>query len=138
MHGELLKLGINIAESSVGKYMVRRKKPPSQSWRTFLENHAQQLASIDFFTVRTVRFQVLYMFLVLAHERRRILHFNLTAHPTAEWAGQQLGEAFPFAELPRYLRDRDAIFGHDFQEHVRGMGITRFCLHRARLGSEPM
>jgi len=78
LHGELLKLGINIAESSVSKYMVRRNKPPSQSWRTFLENHAQQLVSVDFFTVPTIRFQVLYVFLVLAHERRRILHFNVT------------------------------------------------------------
>jgi putative transposase len=124
IHGELFKLGINIAESSVSKYMVRRNKPPSQTWRTFLENHAQQLVSIDFFTVPTIRFQVLYVFLVLAHDRRRILHFNVTAHPTAEWTGQQLREAFPFAQLPRYLlRDRDAIFGHEFREQVRDMGI---------------
>src|SRR3974377_462142 len=114
----------NIAESSVSKYMVRRNKPPSQSWRTFLENHAPQLVSIDFFTVPTIHFQVLYVFLVLAHDRRRILHFNVTAHPTAEWTGQQLREAFPFAQLPRYLlRDRDAIFGDDFREHVLDMGI---------------
>ena len=120
IHGELLKLGIDVAESSVSKYMQRRHKPPSQTWRTFLENHVQQLVSIDFFTVPTIRFQVLYVFLVLAHERRRILHFNVTAHPTAEWTGQQLREA----QLPRYLlRDRDAIFGHDFREQVRDMGI---------------
>src|SRR6266513_2685456 len=124
IHGELLKLGIDIGESSVSKYMVRCRKPPSQTWRTFLENHAQQLVSIDFFTVPTIRFQVLYVFLVLAHDRRRILHFNVTAHPTADWTGQQLREAFPFAQLPRYLlRDRDAIFGDDFREHVREMGI---------------
>ena len=124
IHGELLKLGIDIAESSVSKYMVRRHKPPSQTWRTFLENHVQQLVSIDFFTVPTIRFQVLYVFLVLAHDRRRILHFNVTAHPTAQWTRQQLREAFPFAQLPRYLlRDRDAIFGHEFQEQVRDMGI---------------
>jgi len=104
--------------------MLRCRKPPSQTWRTFLENHAQQLVSIDFFTVPTIRFQVLYVFLVLAHDRRRILHFNVTAHPTADWTGQQLREAFPFAQLPRYLlRDRDAIFGDDFREHVRDMGI---------------
>jgi putative transposase len=78
IHGELLKLGIDIGESSVSKYMVRNRKPPSQTWRTFLENHAQQLVSIDFFTVPTIRFQVLYVFLVLAHDRRRILHFNVT------------------------------------------------------------
>jgi hypothetical protein len=76
--------------------MARRGKPPSHTWRTFLENHAKQLVSIDFFTVPTIRFQVLYVFLVLAHERRRIVHFNVTAHPTAEWTEQQLREAFPF------------------------------------------
>ena len=124
IHGELLKLGIDIGESSVRKCMVRGRKPPSQTWRTFLENHAQQLVSIDFFTVSTLRFQVLYVFLVLAHDRRRILHFNVTAHPTAEWTGQQLREAFPFEQLPRYLlRDRDAIFGDDFREQVRDLGI---------------
>lgn len=105
--------------------MVRSRKPPSQTWRTFLENHAKQLVSIDFFTVPTIRFQILYVFLVLAHDRRRILHFNVTAHPTAEWTGQQLREAFPFAQLPRYLlRDRDAIFGNDFRAQVRNMGIS--------------
>src|SRR5439155_294524 len=87
--------------------MVRCRKPPSQTWRTFLENHAKQLVSIDFFTVPTIRFQVLYVFLVLAHDRRRILHFNVTAHPTADWTGQQLREAFPFAQLPRYLPSAD-------------------------------
>jgi len=124
IHGELLKLGIDIGETSVSKYMVRSRKPPSQSWRTFLENHLQQLVSIDFFTVPTIRFQVLYVFLVLAHDRRRILHFNVTAHPTAEWTGQQLREAFPFDQLPRYLlRDRDAIFGDDFRRQVTDMAI---------------
>ena len=119
IHGELLKLGIDIGESSVSKYMVRGRTPPSQTWRTFLENHRTQLVSIDFFTVPTIRFQVLYVFLVLAHDRHRIQHFNVTAHPTAEWTGQQLREAFPFAQLPRYLlRDRDAIFGNDFREQV--------------------
>ena len=124
IHGELLKIGIDIGETSVGKYMVHGRKPASQTWRTFLENHAQQLVSIDFFTVPTIRFQVLYVFLVLAHDRRRILHFNVTARPTAEWAGQQLREAFPFDQLPRYLlRDRDAIFGNEFRRQVRDMGI---------------
>jgi putative transposase len=124
IHGELLKLGIDIGASSVSKYMVRCRKPPSQIWRTFLENHAKQLVSIDFFTVPTIRFQVLYVFLVLAHDRRRILHFNVTTHPTTEWTGQQLREAFPFDQLPRYLlRDRDAIFGDHFRGQVRAMGI---------------
>jgi putative transposase len=124
IHGELLKLGIDIGETSVSKYMVRRRSPPSQTWRTFLENHVKTTVSIDFFTVPTIRFQVLYVFLVLAHDRRRILHFNVTAHPTAEWTGQQLREAFPFEEVPRYLlRDRDGIFGADFTKEVRNLGI---------------
>src|SRR5213080_2653540 len=124
IHGELLKLGIDIGESSVSKYMLRCRKPPSQTWRTFLENHAQQLVSIDFFTVPTLRFQVLYVFLVLAHDRRRILHFGVTAHPTAEWTAQQLRDAFPWDTAPSYLlRDRDRIFGDDFSKQVQDMGI---------------
>ncbi len=87
IHGELPKLGIDIGETSVGKYIVRKRKPPSQNWRTFLENHVKTMVSIDFFTVSTIRFQVLYVFLVLAHDRRRIVHFNVTAHPTGEWTG---------------------------------------------------
>jgi transposase InsO family protein len=124
IHGELLKLGIDIGETSVGKYIVRNRKPPSQTWRTFLENHVNTTVSIDFFTVPTIRFQVLYVFLVLAHDRRRIVHFNVTAHPTAEWTGQQLREAFPFEQVPRHLlRDRDAIFGSEFRKDVKAMGI---------------
>jgi putative transposase len=124
IHGELLKLGIDIGETSVGKYIVRKRKPPSQTWRTFLENHVQTMVSIDFLTVPTIRFQVLYVFLVLAHDRRRIVHFNVTAHPTAEWTGQQLREAFPFEQVPRYLlRDRDRIFGGEFRKDVEAMGI---------------
>ncbi len=124
IHGELLKLGIDIGETSVSKYMLRCRKPVSQTWRTFLENHVSQLVSVDFFTVPTIRFQVLYVFLVLAHDRRRVLHFNVTRHPTAEWTGQQLRNAFPYDKIPRYLlRDRDAIFGNDFREQVRDMGI---------------
>ena len=124
IHGELLKLGIDIGESSVTKYMVRGRKPPFQTWRTFLENHLSQIASVDFFTVPSIRFQVLYVFLVLAHDRRRVLHFNVTTHPTAEWTGQQLREAFPFDQFPLYLlRDRDAIFGQEFRDQVRDMGI---------------
>jgi len=124
IHGELLKLGLEIGETSVGKYMLRRRKPPSQTWRTFLENHVKELVSVDFFTVPTVRFQVLYVFLVLAHDRRRVIHFNVTAHPTAEWTGQQLREAFPFDQSPRFLlRDRDGIFGDDFRKQVNDMKI---------------
>jgi transposase InsO family protein len=101
LRGELLKLGINVGETSVSKYLVRNRKPPSQTWRTFLENHVKSLVSVDFFTVPTIRFQVLYVFLVMAHERRRIVHFAVTAHPTAEWAAQQLREAFPWDSAPR-------------------------------------
>jgi putative transposase len=126
IHGELLKLGIEIGETSVSKYLVRTRKPPSQTWRTFLENHLQSLVSVDFFTVPTIKFQILYVFLVLAHDRRRILHFAVTAHPTAEWAAQQLREAFPWDSAPRYLlRDRDRIFGHEFVEQVKAMGIKQ-------------
>jgi putative transposase len=124
IHGELLKLGIDIGETSVGKYMVRRRKPPSQTWRTFLENHVNSLVSVDFFTVPTIRFQLLYVFLVLAHDRRRIVHFNVTPHPTAEWTAQQLREAFLFDQAPRYLlRDRDHIFGNEFIKQVKDLGI---------------
>jgi len=124
VHGELLKLGIAIGETSVSKYMVWRQKPPSQTWRTFLENHLGDLVSVDFFTVPTIRFQVLYVFLVLAHDRRRIVHFNVTAHPTAEWTAQQLRDAFPWNTVPRYLlHDRDRIFGTKFRADVDAMGI---------------
>jgi hypothetical protein len=124
IYGELLKLGIDIGETSVGKYMVRRRNPPSQTWRTFLANHVKSLVSVDFFLVPTIRFQILYVFLVLAHDRRRILQFGVTAHPTAEWTAQQLRNAFPWDTAGRYLlRDRDRIFGADFVKQVRDMGI---------------
>jgi transposase InsO family protein len=106
--------------------MVRHRKPPSQTWPTFLDDHVKTMVSVDFFTVPTIRFQVLYMFLVLAHNRRRILHFAVTAHPTAEWTAQQLREAFPWDTAPRYLlRDRDRIFGKDFVDEVKAMGINQ-------------
>ena len=125
-HGELLKLGIEVGETSVSKYIVRHRKPPTQTWRTFLENHISQLVSVDFFTVPTIRFQVLYVFLVLAHDRRRILHFNVTAHPTAEWAAQQLRNAFPWDSARGYLlRDRDRIFGENFTRQVQDMDIEQ-------------
>ncbi len=126
IHGEQLKLGIDIGETSVSKYMVRRRKPPSQTWRTFVDNHLKTLVSVDFFIVPTIRFQILYVFLVLAHDRRRIVHFAVTAHPTAEWTAQQMREAFPWDTAPRYLlRDRDRIFGHDFVQQVKGIGIKQ-------------
>ena len=122
IHGELLKLGMNIGETSVSKYMVRRRRPPSQTWRTFLENHVKNLVSVDFFTVPTLRFQVLYVFLVLAHDRRRILHFGVTAHPTAEWTAQQLRDAFPWDTAPRSPWQRAYV------ERVIGT-IRRECLN---------
>jgi putative transposase len=124
IHGELLKLGIKISEATVAKYMVRHQKPPSQTWKTFLHNHVSQLASIDFFTVHTIWFEILFVFIVLAHDRRRVVHFNVTAHPTAEWTAQQIVEAFPFDTAPKYLlRDRDRIYGFEFRKQVEVMGI---------------
>jgi hypothetical protein len=104
--------------------MTRRKKPPSQTWRTFLNNHVKDLVSVDFFIVPTVRFVVLFVFVVLRHDRRRVLHFNVTEHPTARWAAQQVVEAFPWDEAPRYLlRDRDGVYGCEFRGRVANMGI---------------
>jgi len=125
IHGELMKLGIKISEASVAKYMVRNPKPPSQTWRTFLGNHVSQLASVDFFTVHTVWFEILFVFIVLTHDRRRIVHFNVTAHPTAEWTALQIREAFPFDTAPRYLlRDRDRIYGQEFRVQMEVMNIN--------------
>lgn len=124
IHGELMKLGIQVSQASVAKYMVRKSKPPSQTWRTFLKNHVSQLASADFFTVHTVSFEILFVFIVLTHDRRRIVHFNVTAHPTAEWTAQQMLEAFPFDTAPKYLlRDRDGIYGQEFRQQVTAMNI---------------
>jgi len=124
IHGELIKLGFKLSEASVSKYMKKCRKPPSQSWRAFLVNHADSIAAVDFFTVPTVTFRVLYVFIVIEHARRRIVHFNLTAHPTEQWAAQQFTEAFPFDSAPRYLiRDNDAIYGELFLRRVKSLGI---------------
>ncbi len=126
IHGELLKLGFKLGEATVSRYMPRRRKPPSQSWRTFLRNHTKDLISIDFFVVPTATFRVLYVFLVLEHERRRIVHFNVTEGPSARWTGQQLVNAFPYDSAPRYvIRDRDKIYGADFVRRVRAMGVEQ-------------
>jgi putative transposase len=110
--GELRELGIEVAKSTVETYRVRRHKPPSPTWRTFLASHATELVAIDFFTVATVRFEILFVLVVLAHDRRRVRHFGITGHPTAAWTAQQLVEAFPWETAPRHLlRDRDAIYG---------------------------
>ena len=103
--------------------MVRQRKPPSATWRTFLKNHVKDIVAVDFFVVPTVRSQILFVFLVLAHHRRRILHFNVTANPAAEWTAQQIIEAFPWDEAPRFLlRDRDRIYGEYFSRRGEGMG----------------
>ena len=124
IQSELTLLGYELAESTVSKYMVRQRKPPSQTWRTFLDNHVDCLASVDFFTVPTATFRVLYCFIVLCHERRRIVHVNATANPTECWTTHQVIEAFPFDAAPRYLiRDRDATYGQWFRRRVKHMGI---------------
>lgn len=124
LHGELQMLGIQISESTVAKYMIRHQKPPSQPWKTFLANHAADLVSVDFFTVLTATFRIMYVFVILHHERREIVHFNTTYNPTAQWTAQQLVEAFPFDLAPRYLlRDRDSIYGEQFQNRVKSLGI---------------
>jgi len=125
IHGELLKLGIQISERSVSRLLPRNRKPPSQTWKTFLANHVDQLVSIDFFTVPTATFRVLFVLVVLAHRRRSVAHFNVTEHPTAVWAAQQIREAFPDDSAPRYLiRDRDRVYGERFRHRVGEMGIT--------------
>ena len=122
--GELQKLGIDMAKSTVEKYRPRSRKPSSPTWKAFLNNHAKDLISCDFFTVPTVTCKVLFVFVILAHQRRRIVHFNVTEHPTAQWTVQQIVEAFPWDSAPRYLlRDRDAIYGAQFQHRVGNMGI---------------
>jgi putative transposase len=124
VHGELLKLGISISERTVARLMPKRKKPPSQTWRTFLENHLLELVSIDFFVVPTATFRILFVFIVLVHHRRRVVHFNVTENPTAQWTGAQIIQAFPDGTEPGYLlRDRDGIYGEAFKEPVRAMGI---------------
>lgn len=123
IHGELLKLGITVSEATVSRYMVRGRKPPSQTWRTFLSNHVGCLASIDFLVVPTATFRLLYVLVVLSHARRRIVHFGVTAHPTSAWVAQQLREAFPWDTPPRYLiRDRDAIYGSEVRATLKAMG----------------
>ncbi len=120
---ELQLLGYCVAERTVAKYMVRDRKPPSQTWRTFLDNHLQYIVSIDFFTVPTATFRVLYCFVVLCHDRRKVVHFNVTEHPTAAWTAQQIVEAFPWDEAPKYLiRDRGSIYGAEFTKRIKGMG----------------
>jgi putative transposase len=122
--GELRKLGIDVATSTVEKYRPSGRKPPSPTWKAFLANHVQDLVAVDFFTGPTVTFSVLFVLVILAHERRWIMHCNVTEHPTVQWTTQQVIEAFPWNEAPRYLlRDRDRIYGDHFRQRVRNMGI---------------
>ena len=121
---ELRLLGYDLCNSTVAKYMVRADKPPSQTWRMFLANHAQDIAACDFFTVPTATFRMLYCFVVICHDSRRVVHFNVTNHPTARWTAQQIVSAFPYEESPRYLLcDNDGIYGEEFQRRVQSMGI---------------
>jgi len=121
---ELLLLGHEVAERTVAKYMVRTRQPPSQTWQTFLRNHIPDIAACDFFTVPTSTFRVLYVFIVLRHDRRQVVHFNITTHPYAKWTAQQIINAFPYEEAPRFLlRDRDGIFGDDFKRRMKSMQI---------------
>jgi putative transposase len=127
IHGELLKLGFEISERTVSRLMPKHRKP-TQTWMTFLRNHLGQLVSIDFFTVSTIRLRVLYVFMVL-DDRRRVIHFNITEHPTAVWAAQQVIEAFPEDRAPRFMvRDRDGIYGELFWATVEGMSIEEILI----------
>ena len=124
VHGELLKLGMHISERTVARLMPKRKKPPSLTWRTFLDNHLLDLVSIDFLVVPTATLRVLFVLIVLAHHRRCVMHLNVTEHPTALWTAEQIVQAFPDGTEPRYLlRDRDGICGEAFRERVKAMGM---------------
>lgn len=126
IHGELLKLGIEVAEATVSKYLVRRRGPPSQAWRTFLENHTQDLLGMDFLTVPTATFRVLFVLVMLKHDRRRLLHFAVTEHPTALWTARQLSDAAGAGALPGHLlHDCDAIFGAAFSQQVTALGLAQ-------------
>ena len=124
IHGELLKLRFEVAQSSVAKYMVKRRGPPSQGWRTFLRNHAPDIAAMDLFVVPTIGFDLLYAFVIVRLDRRVLVWINVTTNPTAEWIARQLTEAFPWDEAPRYLiRDRDRIYGSIVTRRIRALGI---------------
>jgi len=124
IHGELLKLGLTVSQATVSKYMLRPRKPPSQAWRAFLKNHAKDLIALDFFTVPTATFRVLFVLVVLSHDRRRLMHFSVTEHPTAGWTARQLIEACGLEEAPRHLiRDRDQVYGERFSRQAQAPGI---------------
>ena len=124
LHGELRKLGIDVGQTTVAKYMSKRRRPPSQGWKTYLHNHAEAVASIDLFVVPTISFRLLYGFLILRHARRELLWLGVTTHPNAEWLARQLTEAWGWNEPPRYIiRDRDGAYGDAFLRRLGAMGI---------------
>jgi hypothetical protein len=124
IHGELLKLGIDVGQTTTAKYMVKRRRPPSQGWKTFLRNHADGIASIDLFVVPTISFRLLWGFVVLRLSRRELLWLGVTDHPSAEWIARQLTEACGWDEAPRYvIRDRDGAYGEIFIRRLGAMGI---------------
>ena len=124
IHGELLKLGIEVAQSTVAKYMIKRPRRPGQSWATFLRNHTDGIAAADLFVVPTIGFKLLYGLVILKHGRRRLIPYAVTAHPTAEWVAQQVVEAFPWDQAPTYfVRDRDGVYGAVVKRRLRGLGI---------------
>ena len=124
IHGELLKLGIDVGQTTVAKYMARTRRPPSQGWKTFLRNHADGIASMDLFLIPTISFRLLYGFLILRHSRRELLWLGVTAHPSAEWVARQLTEAYGWQQAPRYIiRDRDCVYGAVLARRLRAMGI---------------
>src|ERR1700722_7734270 len=124
IHGELLKLGFSVAQSTVAKYMVKRHRPPSQGWKTFLRNHAPDIAALDLFVVPTIGFKLLYGFVIVRLDRRGLVWINVTTNPTAEWIARQITEAFPWDGAPRYMvRDRDRIYGAIVTRRLRAMGI---------------
>jgi transposase InsO family protein len=124
IHGELLKLGFEVAQSTVGKYMIKRRGPTSQGWRTFLHNHASDIAAMDLFVVPAIGFDLLYAFVIVRLDRRDLVWINVTTNPTAEWVARQITEAFPWDGGPHYLiRDRDRIYGSVVTRRLRAMGI---------------
>ena len=124
IHGELLKLGFAVAQSTVAKYMIKRRDPSSQGWGTFLRNHAPHIAAMDLFVVPTISFNLLYVLVIVRLARRELVWINVTLHPTAEWIARQITEAFPWNEAPRYLiRDRDSVYGTAVTRRLRAMGI---------------
>jgi transposase InsO family protein len=124
IHGELLKLGIDVGQTTVAKYMAKRRRPPSQGWKTFLRNHADAIASMDLFVVPSISFRLLYGLLILQHSRRELLWLAVTTHPNAEWIARQPTEACGWKETPRYVvRDRDGTYGEAFVRRLRAMGI---------------